>query len=248
MPFTVGDLARLTGVTVRTLHHYDEIGLVRPSQRTHAGYRLYSDDDVYRLQQVLVWRELGFALPDIARMVDGGTSHEELLRQHRDALLAKRSRIDAMISALDQTLAHLEKGQTMQPDDVKDMFSGFDNPYQAEAEQRWGDTDAYKASARRTRSYGKAEWEQIQRDWGEIYAAMAEHMKAGTPVTDPAVQALVERHRAHIDRWFYPCSVEMHKGLGAMYVADSRFVDNFEKVAPGFAQYLSDAIVCSTPA
>lgn len=242
MAFTVGDLARLTGVTVRTLHHYDQIGLVRPSQRTHAGYRLYGEADVHRLQQVLVLRELGLPLDEVAQALAPKASRAALLRQHREALLAKRTRIDAMLSALDQALAHLEKGRAMQPDDVKQMFSGFENPYEDEAKQRWGDTDAYKESARRTKSYGNAEWDQIQRDWGEIYRAMAEHMTAGAPVTDAAVQALVERHRAHIDRWFYPCSVEMHKGLGAMYVADPRFVESFDKVAPGFAQYLSDAI------
>ncbi len=245
MPFTVGDLAKLTHVTVRALHHYDEIGLVRPSQRTDAGYRLYDDADVHRLQQVLLFRELGLPLDDIAAAIDESTGRDELLRTHRAALVAKRARIDAMLAALDKTLAHLEKGKLMQSDDVKDMFEGFDNPYEDEAKQRWGDTDAYKESARRTKTYGKSDWEQIRGDWGEIYGAMADLMKAQTPVTDARVQALVERHRAHIDRWFYPCPVDMHKALGAGYVADPRFVENLDKVAPGFAQYLSDAIAAS---
>ncbi len=246
MAFTVGDLARLTGVTVRALHHYDEIGLVRPSQRTHAGYRLYTDADVLRLQQVLLFRELGLPLDEIASAIDATTNREELLRQHRSVLLAKRSRLDAMLAALDAALVAVQKGTTMQPDDVKQLFDGFDpSEYEEEARDRWGDTDAYKESMRRTKTYGKAQWTQIQSDWGAIYARMADQMKAGTPVTDPSVQALVEEHRAHIDRWFYPCSTEMHKGLGAMYVADPRFTANLDKVAPGFARYLSDAIAAS---
>jgi len=246
MAFTVGELSRLTGVTVRTLHHYDEIGLVVPSQRTPAGYRLYDDKDVIRLQQVLLFRELGLPLDEIAFAIDEAGTREELLLKHREVLVAKRARLDTMLSALDNALGALAKGQAMQPDDVKQMFEGFDpSQYEEEAKQRWGDTDSYKESMRRTKKYGKAEWDQIQRDWGTIYSALADHMKAGTPVADAAVQSLVEKHRAHIDRWFYPCSKDMHKGLGAMYVQDARFAANLDKVAPGFAQYLADAIAAS---
>jgi DNA-binding transcriptional MerR regulator len=246
MAFTVGELARLTGITVRALHHYDEIGLVVPSQRTASGYRLYDDQDVMRLQQVLLFRELGLPLDEIASAIDAAGTREELLRKHREALVAKRARLDAMLSALDSTLGTLEKGQAMQPDDVKQMFEGFDHAqYEEEAKQRWGNTDAYKESKRRTQKYGKAEWAQIQADWQKIYSDMAALMNAGTPVTDASVQAVVEAHRAHIDRWFYTCSVEMHKGLGAMYVADARFAANLDKIAPNFAQYLSDAIAAS---
>jgi DNA-binding transcriptional MerR regulator len=246
MAFTVGELARLTGITVRALHHYDEIGLVVPSQRTAAGYRLYDDADVIRLQQVLLFRELGLPLDEIAFAIDQAGTREELLRKHREALVEKRARIDAMLSALDSALGSFEKGHLMQDDDVRKLFGDFDpTQYEDEVKQRWGNTDAYKESMRRTKQYGKAEWQQIQGDWGTIYGDMAALMKAGTPVTDPAVQALVEKHRAHIDQWFYPCSVEMHKGLGAMYVQDERFKANLDKVAPGFAQYLSDAIAAS---
>ena len=250
MPFTVGDLVRLTGVTVRALHHYDEIGLVVPSDRSAAGYRLYSDADVHRLQQVLLLRELGLPLEEIASAIDSsGTAPAEraaLLRKHRDALVAKRSRLDSMVAAVDAALVTLEKGTAMQPDDVKEMFDGFDHTqYEEEAKQRWGNTDAYKESARRTKSYGKAEWQQIRDSWGAIYGALADLMRANTPVTDARVQELVEKHRVHIDRWFYPCSVEMHKMLGAGYVADPRFVENLDKNGAGFAQYLSDAIAAS---
>ena len=246
MAFTVGELSRLTGVTVRALHHYDEIGLVRPSQRTAAGYRLYDDADVLRLQQVLLFRELGLPLDEIAAAIDEAGSREELLRQHREVLLAKRARLDAMLTALDAALVTSEKGNAMQPDDVKALFEGFDpTQYEDEVVEKWGDTDSYKESMRRTKRYGKAEWTQIKAEWSAIYAALADEMKAGTPVTAPTVQALVEKHRAHIDRWFYPCSAEMHKGLGQMYVADPRFAANLDKVAPGFAQYLSNAIAAS---
>src|SRR5579884_715716 len=104
MAFTVGELARLTGVTVRALHHYDEIGLVKPSARSGAGYRLYDDGDVLRLQQVLVFRELGMPLDAIAQAIDEAGDRSELLRRHRDELVTRRARLDAMIAALEAAL------------------------------------------------------------------------------------------------------------------------------------------------
>ena len=132
----------------------------------------------------------------------------------------------------------------MQPDDVKSMFDGFDpQQYEAEAEQTWGATEAYKESARRTATYGKPEWDAIKREADSIYQRLAALI--GTPVVAPAVQALVEEHRAHLERWFYPCGVAMHQALGQMYVGDPRFTANLDKVAPGFARYLADAIAAS---
>jgi len=247
MAFTVGELSRLTGVTVRALHHYDEIGLVRPSQRSVAGYRLYDDDDVLRLQQVLVFRELGVPLEDIGPAIDRTTDRAALLRKHRAALVDKRGRIDAMVTAVDAALEVLEKARTtMQPEDFKTLFDGFNaEDHAEEARERWGHTEAYKESARRSQQYGKPEWEAIRRESEGIYARLRELMQQGAAVSDPAVQAAVEDHRRHLERWFYPCSRQMHHGLGEMYVADPRFTANLDKVAPGFAQFLRDAIAAS---
>ena len=246
MAITVGELSRLSGVTVRTLHHYDEIGLVRPSQRTAAGYRLYGDDDVLRLHQVLVLRELGMSLPDIARALDEDTGRDRaaVLRRHRAALAERRGQLDQMLAAVDRALTALEKGtQTMTAEDFQKMFDGFDpTAYEAEAEQRWGDTEAYQESQRRTKRYGKAEWEQIARESAAIYARLAELMREGAAAADPRVQAAVEDHRAHLSRWFYDCSPQLHRALGEMYVADPRFTRDIDRTAPGLARFLSEAI------
>ena len=243
MGFTVGELARLTGVTVRALHHYDEIGLVRPSARSDAGYRLYDDADVLRLQQVLLFRELGMPLDAIADAIDAGGGRGELLRRHRDVLVTKRARIDAMIASLD---AAVESETVMTENDVQKLFDGFDpSAYEAEAEARWGDSDAYKESAGRTRGYSKDDWQRIHGAQAAIYARLADLMRGGAAAADARVQELVEAHRAHVDASFYPCSVAMHKRLGEMYVADDRFRANLDKVAPGFAAFLSAAIAAS---
>jgi DNA-binding transcriptional MerR regulator len=247
MAFTVGEISRLTGVTVRALHHYDEIGLVKPSQRSAAGYRLYGDCDVLRLQQVLVLRELGVPLDEIGAALDRETDRAALLRGHRAALVEKRGRIDAMVAAVDAALRVLEEGtKKMQPEDFKQLFDGF-NPedHEEEVRQRWGNTQEYKESARRTSQYGKAEWEAIKREADEINARLADLMRQGAAPGGPAVQAAVEDHRQHIGRWYYPCSKEMHHGLGEMYIADPRFTENLDKVAPGFARFLRDAIAAS---
>lgn len=248
MAFTVGELSRLTGLTVRALHHYDEIGLVRPSQRTAAGYRLYDEADALRLQQVMVLRELGVPLDQIGAAIDATTDRAALLRKHRAALVDKRGRLDRMLAAVDAALGVLEKGKTqMQSEDFKAMFDGFDPAdHEAEARERWGHTEAYQESARRAKQYGKPEWEAIRNESEAIYARLAKLMQQGAAGSDPAVQAAVEDHRQHIERWFYPCSSQMHKGLGEMYVADSRFTATLDgKGGPGFARFFRDAIAAS---
>lgn len=248
MAFTVGELSKLTGVTVRALHHYDEIGLVRPSQRSAAGYRLYDEADALRLQQVLVLRELGVPLDEIGPAIDAAADRAALLRKHRAQLAEKRGRLDAMLAAVDAALEVLERGkQTMTTEDWKTMFDGF-NPaeYEDEARARWGHTDAYQESARRTKQYGKPEWEAIRTESEEIHARLAQLMQQGAAVSDPAVQAAVEDHRKHLERWFYPCSKQMHKGLGEMYVADPRFTATLDKKGgEGFARFFRDAIAAS---
>jgi len=241
--FTVGELSKLTGVTVRALHHYDEIGLVRPSHRTAAGYRLYDDDDVLRLQQVLLFRELGLPLHEIAAVLDDPDyRRDDVLRRHREVLVAKRARLDAMVAALDAALNQHQKGIAMQPDDVKSLFDGFDPAqYEDETKEKWGDTEAFQESTRRTKRYGKAEWDAIKREGDAIYRRLAELMAGGAAPADPRVVAAAEEHRAHITKWFYPCSKEIHRGLGEMYVADPRFTANLDNYAPGFARFLRDA-------
>jgi DNA-binding transcriptional MerR regulator len=255
MAFTVGELSRLTGVTVRALHHYDEIGLVQPSGRSAAGYRLYDADDVVRLQRVLVLRSLGVALADIGpALAAAATDQAALLRQHRDALLAQRDQLDHQLVAVERALEALahdgQPGQkdrlTMSGSDLQHMFDGF-NPadHEAEVKQRWGNTEAYKESARRIPNYGEQEWQEIRQEADAIYARLRLLMQQKAAPGDPAVQAEVEAHRKHIDRWFYPCPKAMHHGLGEMYVADERFAANLDKVVAGFAQFLRDAIAAS---
>jgi DNA-binding transcriptional MerR regulator len=244
---TVGAIARLSGVTVRTLHHYDAIGLVVPGGRTAAGYRRYGRAEVARLQEVLFFRELGFSLVQIRQIVERPTYRRAAaLERHRALLERKAGRLRAMLDAVDAAIEAEKRGTTMTNEEMLEVFGDFDpSQYEEEVKQRWGDTDAYRESARRTRSYTNTDWQQIGRESAEINDAFIALMAAGTPPDAPEARAVAERHRAHISKWFYECPPEIHRGLGEMYVADPRFTRNIDKAAPGLAQYMSAAIAAN---
>ena len=244
MTQTIGAVARLAGISIRTLHHYDEIGLLAPGGRSEAGYRLYEDTDLERLQQILLLRELGFGLEEIARVLDDPSyDRSEALHQQRDQLERTRARIDRLIAAVDGAIGAAQEGRTMTPEESLEVFGDFD-PAESEDEvkERWGDTDAYRESARRTKSYTKQDWQQIGVDSDVINQAFIALMDAGVPATSAEAKAVAERHRGLISKWFYPCSPEIHAGLGAMYVADARFTKNIDKAREGLAKYMSEAI------
>ena len=244
MSHTVGEVARFAGVSVRTLHHYDEVGLLSPSGRTAAGYRMYGDADLERLQQILCYRELGFGLGEIAEILDDPRTDpiDHLRRQH--ALLTDQmERLAAMVEAVRKTMEARTMGISLNPEEMFEVFGDHDpTQYADEVEQRWGDTDAYKQSQRRTKSYTKDDWLRIKEEAGAAEQRLAAALAAGLPPDSDEAMAAAEAHRTHIDRWFYDLSPDMHRNLADMYVADPRFTKHYEDVAPGLAQYVRDAI------
>lgn len=240
-PYQVNDVARIANVTVRTLHHYESLGLLVPSRRSEAGYRLYSEADLLRLQQILLWRELGFALEGIRRILDEpGFELREALLAQRDELSRQGERVAEMIRSVNAAIERLDGGKE---NDMKELFGGFDSSrYESEAKERWGDTDSYKEAARRTKKYTKDDWVRMRSEGDAIFAKLAERMRQGAAAGDADVLDLAEQHRLHIDRWFYPCSRRMHEALGEMYVTDERFTASIEARAPGLARFLADAI------
>ncbi len=242
MAWTVGEVARLAKVSVRTLHHYDAVGLLGPSGRSDAGYRLYEMTDLERLQQVLFFRELGFSLDEIrAVMADSAFDRGDALRAQRALLAEKARRTGAMLTKIDEALAAMEGGTTMDENDMFEVFGDFDpKQYEDEVKQRWGDTEAYRESARRTKAFTKDDWKRVKAEQEAVMDAFAEAFRAGLAPDDPKVQEVVERHRLSIER-FYTCSKEMHANLGRMYVEDPRFAKNYEDRAEGLARFVCDA-------
>lgn len=239
--YKVKEVAQLSGVTVRALHHYDAIGLLSPKRRTSAGYRLYGDDDLLRLQQILVYRELGLPLEKIKKILaDPDFDSERALVEQRRQLQARVDQTHAMIAAVDVALQTL-RGE--RPMSTKDIFGGFDpSKHEAEAEQRWGDTPAYAESQRRTKGYSEEDWARIKAETDALMKRIAAAHAAGTAATDAAAMDLAEEHRLQIDRFYYPCSHATHEGLGQMYTADPRFTKNLDAYGEGVAAYLSAAI------
>ncbi len=243
MSYSVGQVADLAGVTVRTLHHYGQIGLLEPAERSGAGYRLYSDADLTRLQHILFYRELGFSLEDILTMLadPGATTAAHLRRQH--ALLRKRiGRLTEMAVAVEKEMEAHTMGIQLTPEEKFEIFGpSYSEDYETEAEQRWGDGAAWAQSRSRTAKLSKQDWIEIKAAGDDLDRRLAATMVAGSDPTSVAAMDLAEEHRESIAR-FYDCSPEMHRGLGDMYLADERFTKTYEDVAPGLAQWLRDAI------
>ncbi|HEX9854626.1 MAG TPA: MerR family transcriptional regulator [Acidimicrobiia bacterium] len=244
---TVGAISRLAGVTVRTLHHYDQIGLVSPSERTEAGYRLYGRRQVERLQEVLFFKELGFGLEEIRQIVEApGYRRDQALVRQRQLLEARASRLMDMIEAVDDAIEAERTGMSLSPEEMLEVFGDFDPAeHEQEAEERWGGTDAYKESVSRTDSYTKQDWLQHQEEAVAINEGLLALMAGKVPAESAAAMDLAERHRAHISKWFYDCTPEIHAGLGLTYVADERFAKNIDKAGEGLAAFLSAAIAAN---
>ena len=241
--YRVADVARQSGVSIRALHHYDAIGLLVPTGRTEAGYRLYTDADLLRLQQILIGRELGFSLGEIKRsLTDPRFDHRQALVEQRRRLEAKARSVGEMLRAVDAALAVVGSdplGDTM---DMKELFNGFDpSAYEAEAKERWGG-DAYEESKRRVNTYTAEDWKRWKTETGAVYADAAAAMRRGLDPTSPAALEIAERHRLSIDKWFYPCSHAMHAGLADMYEADDRFRASIDAAAEGLTTFLAAAI------
>jgi DNA-binding transcriptional MerR regulator len=242
---TVGQVAERFGVTVRTLHHYDEIGLLRPSARSSAGYRLYTEEDVTRLQHVVVYRRLDFSLEEIAVLLaeGDGPARVEHLRRQRSAVMSRLGELGELVTAIDRALEREMTGTGLTRDEQRELFGdGFSDEYAAEAEERWGDSAAWRQSQQRTARYTREDWEAVKAESEAVVAAFVAAMEAGLPPTSEEAMDAAEGARRQIHDRFYDLTAEFHRHLGDMYVSDPRFTKTYEDVRPGLAQYVRDAI------
>src|SRR5215218_4841645 len=244
---TVGAVAALTGVSVRTLHHYDHIGLVVPSVRTAAGYRGYTDADIERLHLVLVYRSVGLPLGQIRTLLDDGGADVAAHLQRQHALLSEQAdRLNDTIKAVEELMNAHRRGIQLTAEEQVEIFgnTAFSEEYADEAEQRWGDTDAWAQSQQRTASLTKDDWIRIKAEGEALLAALAEAKRAGVAPGSARADDLAARHRASIDQ-FYDCDDDMQSCLVQMYLTDERFTRYYDDVEPGLAQFLHDVVVAS---
>ncbi len=209
------------------------------------GYRTYSDADLDRLRRILYYRALEFGLDDIAGMLaePGATAEDHLRRQHR----LVREQIDQrhdLLAALEKEMEARQMGMALTPEEQFEVF-GTDKvggEWADEARDRWGDTDAYRESQRRTARYTKEDWQRLKAESDAGLIAFRDAMAGGVDATSAEGRALAEAHRQFLNRWFYDCGYDLHRGLADMYLADDRFRETYDHVAPGLAQYVHDAI------
>ena len=241
MLYTVSQLAKLSGVTARTLHHYDQIGLLCPAKNAKNNYRMYGQAELLRLQQILFFRELDFALGDIKTILDRpGFDVAAALADHKKLIKLKQQRLDKLIKTIDKTLTHMTNQQPLKDDEMYDVFQDNDvKQYQDEIKQRWGATEAYKQSMERVSKMTKAQMAKLKQDAKIFNQKLADSMDQ--PIDSAAVQALVAQHYDGI-KFFYDCPLPMYRGLAQMYVDDPRFKATYDKVRPGLAVFLRDAI------
>ncbi|WP_250442838.1 MerR family transcriptional regulator [Actinotalea sp. C106] len=247
--WAIDEVSRLSGVTSRTLRHYDAIGLLAPAGVAAGGRRLYGHAELLRLQQILVLRELDVPLSRIAEALDASVTTRDgqrdasahraaVLREHHARLVAERDRFDRLARTVASTLESLEGSHGMT---AKDLYAGFDNSqYDAEARERWGDAEVDR-SHRAWERLGPDGQAAHHRETQEIGEGLAACLRAGRPAGDDGVQRLVARHHAQISTFWTP-TPQAYRGLGQMYVDDPRFTATYDAFAPGLAVYLRDAI------
>ena len=242
--YQVKELARLAGVSVRALHHYDSIGLLVPEVRTAAGYRLYTDADLFRLQQILIGRELGLPLEEIRRALDDPRfDRKTALLDQRERLIARVRQSEAMIRAIDAALGGLDGDHKEAEMKMEDLFEGFDpSRYEEEVRHRWGTSEAFLESEKRTSRYTPDDWKTLKAEQAAVYDDAHSALQAGQRPSDEAVMEIAERHRLSIDRWFYPCSHSMHCRLASSYESDDRFRQAIDRHGQGLTSFLVEAI------
>jgi MerR family transcriptional regulator, thiopeptide resistance regulator len=239
---TVGQVAEQFDVTVRTLHHYDEIGLLPPSDRSRAGYRLYTAEDLTRLQHVVVYRRLGFTLEEVALLLDHPESAEQHLRRQRAAVMSRLDEMRDLVVAIDRALEREMNHQPASTEDMVELFGDGFHDSQDEAERRWGDTDAWKQSQQRTKNYTKADWVQVKAESDALHQGFTDAMDAGEPPTSEAAMDAAEAHRLNINERYHDCSPQFHRNLADLYTSDPRFTATYDEIREGMAGYVRDAI------
>ena len=243
MKLSVGALSKVSGVSIRALRYYDQIGLLHPSEVAPSGYRYYGEAAVERLWQILFYRELDFPLESIAAILSSPNyDRTRALREHRELLVQKRERLDGLIVLVTDALNGEQKGENVmefKPFDTS-KIDALRKQYAEEAKARWGETEAYRESAWRTAKYTPEDFARIQERSAEVMRKFAS-LVGGNPAGE-AAQALVLEWQALISESYYFCTDEILAGLGEMYVCDERFTQNINQYGAGTAQFMRDAI------
>lgn len=240
MRMLIREFAALTGVSVRTLHYYDEIGLLHPAETDGGtGYRYYDERSLQRMQEILFYRELDFPLRRIQQILESpGYDRDGAVREQRRLLLLKKERLERIIAALDEH----ERGANVMKAFDNSQYEKRRAQYEREAREKWGGTDAYAEYERRQKARGGAGYGDMLAGMESIFEKFSLCMQRGEQPGADAAQALVRELQDYITMNFYTCTDEVLAGLGSMYTADERFTANIDRHGAGTAEYAGEAI------
>lgn len=246
MQYKIQQAAKLLGVSVRTLHYYDHIGLAGPAGISPTGYRFYDEAALERLRRVLFYRDLGFSLGQIGPLLEAETAHNgalppqlaQMLAQHRQVLVLQRRHLEELLARLDAMTGGINT-MDMTHDTTRGELEEARRTA-AEARRRWGDTEAWAQSEKKAAERTLQQDKEMQQEANEIFAAFA--ALRGTDAADASVQTLVQRWQAHISRYYYTCTPQILACLGQMYTADERFTQNLDAFGEGTARLMAEAI------
>lgn len=241
MAYTINQLAKIATISVRTLHHYDEIGLLNPSRLRPNGYREYEEAELLKLQQILFFRELDFPLAEIKRIISSPHFNMRLaLTDQRQLIELKKKRLDGLIATIDKTLKKITHHTRMHDNELYTSFdTAEEDQYAAEAKARWGHTEAYKQSQERYKKMSKDDIARIKKESDELMKKIVANRAQGAQ--SPDIQQLIAQHYNNL-RHFYEPNLEMYRGLAEMYVADPRFTAYYEKYDKNLAQFMKEAM------
>jgi DNA-binding transcriptional MerR regulator len=245
--YTVKQVAKLSGVSVRALHHYDEIGLLKPAHIGANRYRYYGEEELLRLQQILIHRELDIPLARIAAIIDApGFDRLETLRAQREKLEREAKRYAELVRTIDRTIARLKGDRAMQD---ADLYKGISPEKQAEYEawlvERYGGDmpERIDTSKKKVSQLAQAEMAALQEELRALEQGLAEGLRRGVPHQSTSLDPLLERHRAWVGTmWDKPCPPEAYAGLADLYLSHPDFVARYEAIESGFAEYLAAAM------
>lgn len=248
MSYSVGQVSGFAGITVRTLHHYDTAGLLSPSGRSPAGYRLYSDADLARLQQILFYRELGFPLDEIATILEDPQANalDHLRARHR-LLNDQIATLQRLVEVAEQAMEVQRTGVELTPQERFAVFGevAFDLTYATEAHRKWQHSEGHQRSMARAAAHSKEDWATLMAEAAEWRRRLVAAFDADEPADGTAAMDLAEEHRRHITRWFTPCPTDMHGRIADDFAADPRafaLVVPPSEQRPGLAPYLRTAV------
>ena len=236
--FTINQIAKLCGVSVRTLHYYDEIGLFLPSTTADNGYRQYDEMSIAKLQEILFFKELDIPLKDIKKIMETpGYDKNEVLKSHHKLLAMKRNRLDKIIKLVEDNLK--SDKVNIKEFDMTEIKKHIDK-YKDEVQQKWGHTDAYKQSVQKTAKYTDEDLQRANDHWNKLFSDFADCMRKSPGCK--GADTLVQEWQNHITDNFYDCTDEILLGLADMYVYDERFKSNIDKHGENLAEFISESI------